>query len=175
MKTITRLLLLGIAFHFVSCDKDTVTEDNTNSKSATVDALRQLLNAMQGNPVQAFSVGGLVRGPGTTTSDQIHAALSTNEYVMQSGAVRKFGVDFMDQINDGYLPMARIPGLSNARSMGAGDQDVLNELRRIEGAVQRLERTVMIGDAQIAKNTGEVARVYKRADDGDAVRVRAAE
>ncbi len=146
-----------------------------NSKSATVDALRQLLNAMQGNPVQAFSVGGLVRGPGTTTSDQIRAALSTDEYVMQAGAVRKFGVGFMDQINDGYLPMARIPGLSNARSMAAGDQDMLNELRRIEGAVQRLERTVMIGDAQIAKNTGEVARVYKRADDGDAVRVRAVE
>ena len=39
MKTITRLLLLGIAFHFVSCDKDTVTEDNTNSKSATVATL----------------------------------------------------------------------------------------------------------------------------------------
>lgn len=39
MKTITRLLLLGIAFHSVSCDKDTVTEDNTNSKSATVATL----------------------------------------------------------------------------------------------------------------------------------------
>lgn len=146
-----------------------------NSKSATVDALRQLLNAMQGNPVQAFSVGGLVRGPGTTTSDQIRAALSTNEYVMQSGAVRKFGVDFMDQINDGYLPMARIPGLSNARSMGAGDQEVLNELRRIEGAVQRLERTVMIGDAQIARNTGEMNRVFKRTEDGDAILVRMVE
>ena len=146
-----------------------------NSKSATVDALRQLLNAMQGNPVQAFSVGGLVRGPGTTTSDQIRAALSTNEYVMQSGAVRKFGVDFMDQINDGYLPMARIPGLSNARSMGAGDQKVLNELRRIEGAVQSLERTVMIGDAQIARNTGETNRVFKRTEDGDAILVRMVE
>lgn len=143
-----------------------------NSKSATVDALRQLLNAMQGNPVQAFSVGGLVRGPGTTTSDQIRAALSTDEYVMQAGAVRKFGVGFMDQINDGYLPMARIPGLSNVRSMGAGDQDVLNELRRIEGAVQRLEQTVMIGDAQIAKNTGEMARLDRRVDGGDAVNVR---
>ena len=146
-----------------------------NSKSATVDALRQLLNALQGDPVQAFSVGGLVRGRGTTTSDSIRAALSTDEYVMQAGAVRKFGVDFMDQINDGLLPMPRIPGLSNARSMAASDQDVLAELRRIEGAVQRLERTVMVGDAQIARNTGEVARVFKRVEDGDAIGVRVVE
>lgn len=39
MKIITRLLIFGIAFNLVSCDKETIAEDNTSSKSATVTTL----------------------------------------------------------------------------------------------------------------------------------------
>lgn len=39
MKIISRLLIFGIAFGFVSCDKETIAEDNTGSKSATVATL----------------------------------------------------------------------------------------------------------------------------------------
>lgn len=146
-----------------------------NSKSATVDALRQLLNAMQGNPVQGFSVGGFVSGAGTSSSDQVRAMLSTGEFVIKANSVRKFGVDFMEQLNEGSLPMARLPGISMARSGFGGDESTLAELRKIQDAVGRLERTVMIGDQAVAKNTGDVARVFKRIEDVDAINVRVVE
>lgn len=50
-----------------------------------------------GTPVRAE--GGQVRGPGTTTSDSIHAMLSDQEYVIQAAAVNKYGVPFFDALN----------------------------------------------------------------------------
>jgi len=42
---------------------------------------------------------GHVRGAGTATSDSIDAKLSNNEYVLNEGAVKMFGVDALDAIN----------------------------------------------------------------------------
>lgn len=53
------------------------------------------LNGMQ------FANGGLVNGPGTSRSDSIPAALSNQEFVMQATAVSRYGVNMMNQINQG--------------------------------------------------------------------------
>ena len=47
------------------------------------------------------SEGGIVRGPGTSTSDSIPALLSDNEYVIKASIVEKFGKSFFDKINSG--------------------------------------------------------------------------
>jgi hypothetical protein len=44
-------------------------------------------------------VGGVVTGPGTSTSDSIPARLSAGEYVVRAAAVRQVGVAFLDSIN----------------------------------------------------------------------------
>ena len=44
-------------------------------------------------------VGGLIKGPGTSTSDSIPARLSAGEYVVRAAAVRQVGVAFLDSIN----------------------------------------------------------------------------
>jgi hypothetical protein len=59
---------------------------------------------------EKFATGGLVRGPGTTTSDSIMAkvgyakggtiGLSNKEYVVKAAAVKKYGTGFMDAINE---------------------------------------------------------------------------
>jgi hypothetical protein len=59
---------------------------------------------------EKFANGGLVRGPGTTTSDSIMAkvgyakggtiGLSNKEYVVKAAAVKKYGTGFMDAINE---------------------------------------------------------------------------
>lgn len=46
-----------------------------------------------------YAEGGLIRGPGTTTSDSIPAWLSDREYVVNAAAVDHYGVDFMDRVN----------------------------------------------------------------------------
>ncbi|EPO8007953.1 tape measure protein [Pseudomonas aeruginosa] len=49
--------------------------------------------------VKKFASGGLVSGPGTSTSDSIPARLSHGEYVVNARAVSRLGVSFLDAIN----------------------------------------------------------------------------
>jgi TP901 family phage tail tape measure protein len=61
--------------------------------------------------------GGLVRGPGSSTSDSIAANLSNGEYVVRASAVSKYGVDFFNSINQ----MKSAPaGMSSAVSQQSG-------------------------------------------------------
>ena len=46
-----------------------------------------------------FAQGGLVRGPGTSTSDDVPAMLSSGEFVLRAAAVKQWGVDFLEAIN----------------------------------------------------------------------------
>lgn len=60
--------------------------------------------------------GGLLLGPGTPTSDSIPLWGSTGEYMIKAAAVAKYGVRFMDALNEGRLPAGRAarPGLPAA-------------------------------------------------------------
>lgn len=46
-----------------------------------------------------YKTGGLVTGPGSATSDSIPTRLSNGEYVVKANAVRTYGVDFMNSLN----------------------------------------------------------------------------
>ena len=48
--------------------------------------------------------GGVIRGPGTGTSDSILSRLSNGEYVLRAAAVRAFGTDALDQMNSLQIP-----------------------------------------------------------------------
>jgi hypothetical protein len=48
--------------------------------------------------------GGLITGPGSTTSDSILARLSNFEYVVRASAVKFYGVDLMHALNAMQLP-----------------------------------------------------------------------
>ena len=63
--------------------------------------------------------GGLIRGKGTSTSDENPAInrdtgqpilLSNKEYIMRGDAVRKNGKEFMDAINKGEITVADFKG-----------------------------------------------------------------
>lgn len=56
------------------------------------------------------SPGGLIRGPGTGTSDSILAAVSNKEYIVRAMAVRKYGQTFMNAVNSGSLNADRVAG-----------------------------------------------------------------
>ena len=65
------------------------------------------------------SIGGVVKGPGTPTSDSIPALLSDGEYVLNAAAVSKFGVPMLDQMNAAYnIPtgtfLNNMPATSNS-------------------------------------------------------------
>jgi len=51
------------------------------------------------NPaLQNFAVGGMVRGPGTGTSDSIDAKLSDGEFIMPADVVRHYGTDKLNKM-----------------------------------------------------------------------------
>jgi uncharacterized protein YukE len=61
--------------------------------------------------------GGLIRGPGTGTSDSIPRMLSNGEFVVRASAVRKFGANMFAQLNSGINPLA---GMSTPGASGGG-------------------------------------------------------
>ncbi len=86
-----------------------------------------------GLPAGGFAYGGFVSGPGTGTSDSIHAKLSNGEFVQQEKAVRHYGVPFMNAINNLSLPRIQshrtpafagggsVSGNSSSSSMSSGN------------------------------------------------------
>lgn len=55
-------------------------------------------------PTVARSIGGMIRGAGSTTSDSILARVSNGEYVLRASAVRRIGTRMLDALNAGVLP-----------------------------------------------------------------------
>lgn len=51
--------------------------------------------------------GGPITGPGTSTSDSILARVSRGEYVVKAAAVDRYGLKFMEALNNGRLPIGR--------------------------------------------------------------------
>lgn len=57
---------------------------------------------------QGGEVSGLIRGPGTGTSDEVFAPwLSNGEFVIRASMVNKYGEDFLQKLNAGVLDMPK--------------------------------------------------------------------
>ena len=82
-----------------------------------------------GGSVRGYSVGsdGPVSGPGTSTSDSIHAMLSPGEFVVKAAAVREYGSNFLHAINNmqiappKYALGGMVPSSSIQRFAEGGD------------------------------------------------------
>ncbi len=75
-----------------------------------------------GEFVGPFADGGLVRGPGTGTSDSIPARLSNGEYVIKAASVRQVGTRFLDALNGKTMPGSMRAGVPAFASGGAVDR-----------------------------------------------------
>ncbi|MFF5445497.1 hypothetical protein [Streptomyces sp. NPDC012888] len=66
------------------------------------------------------ATGGIVRGPGTSTSDSIPAWLSDGEYVIRASSVSRLGLPFLNALNEGRMPTsAATPAPTRAAAMPA--------------------------------------------------------
>lgn len=57
--------------------------------------------------IPGYPGGGLIGGIGTDTSDSNLLWGSRNEYMVKASSVRKYGIAFMDALNDGAIPIGR--------------------------------------------------------------------
>ena len=74
-------------------------------------------------PVAKKAMGGPISGMGTWTSDSIPAMLSHGEFVMQAGAVNKYGLGMMYALNN---KMYNVPGQNSSAVHGGGAGQTIN-------------------------------------------------
>lgn len=79
------------------------------SRIASIIPGGQMASGVTGIFAGLFAKGGLVRGPGTDTSDNLVALLSPGEFVNTAQAVRKFGAEFFERLNQGVIDLSVLP------------------------------------------------------------------
>lgn len=111
------------------------------------------------NGVAVRAKGGVVRGPGTSTSDSIPALLSDGEFVIRAKSVARYGMAFLEAINAGRMGMSAATstataaagggsgGLSGAgREAGAGLASGLGaSLSMVQAAARTMAAAVTLG------------------------------
>lgn len=86
-------------------------------------------------PAPSFATGGLIHGPGTSTSDSIPAWLSKGEYVIKAAAVSKYGEKFMHMVNSMRLPVGKYATGGPVAAHSLGSPTVKVSAPRLDGAV----------------------------------------
>jgi tape measure domain-containing protein len=100
-----------------------------------------LFNPELFQPIE-MATGGLVRGPGTETSDDIPAMLSKNEFVMNAKAVRKFGPNYLSRMNQGLKPIGLETG-DRFDNLGQGPSSPDSVIRKVNDfKVEKFEKAV---------------------------------
>lgn len=86
--------------------------------------------------VDGFATGGMVRGPGSGTSDSIPALLSNGEYVIRAAAVSRLGQGFLDLLNRG-MPISRFAdgGLVEASTLAGAAEPAFKSFGRLDIAL----------------------------------------
>lgn len=107
-----------------------------SSASTAADAIRKQAERFEkaakgkryGGVIRRASGGGVpgaVVGPGGPTSDKIHAMLSNGEFVIRASAVQKYGLGFMNALNQGQWPRFAAGGaVTGSTSASAGSSAV---------------------------------------------------
>ena len=83
------------------------------SKTITVTTIEKTVQGPSSSNFKGYkfgtinrAAGGMVTGPGTGTSDSISARLSNGEFVVKSAAVKHYGPDFFNSLNQMQTPSA---------------------------------------------------------------------
>lgn len=134
---------------------------DTGSLDTVVNQIKDALNDITINlkiKTEKFASGGLVTGPGTGKSDSILAALSNREFVMNSDAVSRYGVNFMEAVNSMSFPMiprfaagglVGIPAANDSVAPG-GSRETVNVNLNVGG-----QKVSLMGErAQVRKLVG---------------------
>jgi hypothetical protein len=86
-----------------------------------------IANSMGGGAGMAG--GGLITGPGTSTSDSISARLSTGEFVVRAAAVREIGVPELTRMNRGL----HVPGIRGMSTPSFAEGGLVTHGTRSDG------------------------------------------
>lgn len=114
--------------------------------------------AVYGVDLQKRASGGLITGPGTSTSDSIPAMLSAGEYVIQASAVSAYGTDFMNALNQQRVGMGSLSSLTGGAGAGSSMVYLSPEDRALLRAAVDRPVTLYADNTKIAQsaNAGNI-------------------
>lgn len=117
---------------------DKLLATQTAKRNSFYPALQQAVKALEAaqaavprpasssRPPVFMKDGGLVRGPGSGTADKVKAMLSNGEYVIRANAVRYYGTEFMNSLNQmGMNKPVPVGGKSNVVYLSPDDRALL--------------------------------------------------
>ena len=90
---------------------------NTVQNNATGGLIQHLSSGGRVAAQTFRRVVGTISGPGTGTSDEVPVMASNGEFMVKTDAVKYYGVDFMNALNNKRLPVA--PGYAIGGQIGA--------------------------------------------------------
>lgn len=111
-----------------------------------------------------FAEGGLVRGPGSGTSDSIPARLSNGEYVIKAASVRKVGTRFLDALNGATMPGSMRAGVPAFASGGLVGDVAARSVRGTSGApTVNVPISISVPESTSREDSERIARDTARA------------
>ena len=94
-------------------------------------------NSIFSHATQGHAIGGYITGPGTGTSDSIPARLSNGEFVIRSEAVKRYGTNFLNAVNDGTFARiyTKVPRFAEGGLVKEATNNVGNNMAQSMGGV----------------------------------------
>jgi hypothetical protein len=141
------------------------------SKTVTV-TMQTIAAEINSAGMGGFARGGLLRGPGTATSDSIMARLSDGEFVVRAAAVNHYGSGLLSRINSMQIPRFADGGMVGGSVLDRLDLPSLSSQAGPAAAARQSARTPVVLDfgklgrfqtEAPANIADEITKVFQRA------------
>lgn len=116
---------------------------------------------------QSNAEGGAIRGRGTGTSDSILSWLSNGEYVLKAKAVSKYGLQFLNAVNQGKLNLKGLAGFAGGGVVSMAHSLLTPQIPRFAGGgFVNAPSTVISGGRPFVLQIGDTAFSGLSANEG---------
>ena len=165
----TQTATVGTSTTTVGAETSTVGTQQSTVGTQQVQAGNVLLD---GATAMGHATGGYITGPGTGTSDSIPARLSNGEFVIRSEAVKRYGTNFLNAVNDGTFARihTKVPRFAEGGLVEEATNNVGNNMAQSMGGVigQHMSNTATFNVA-LVRDEQEAMASFMRSSHGQRI------
>lgn len=160
---------VGASSTTIGAETSTVGTQQSTVGTQQVQAGNVLLD---GATAVGHATGGYITGPGTGTSDSIPARLSNGEFVIRSEAVKRYGTNFLNAVNDGTFARihTKVPRFAEGGLVKEATNNVGNNMAQSMGGVigQHMSNTATFNVA-LVRDEQEAMASFMRSSHGQRI------
>lgn len=160
---------VGASSTTIGAETSTVGTQQSTVGTQQVQAGNVLLD---GATAMGHAIGGYITGPGTGTSDSIPARLSNGEFVIRSEAVKRYGTNFLNAVNDGTFARihTKVPRFAEGGLVKEATNNVGNNMAQSMGGVigQHMSNTATFNVA-LVRDEQEAMASFMRSSHGQRI------